>query len=237
MTNTIPSQPRPFVWPTDRLGELPDDALLLMGPDPVAAYKPHTTHTVIGRLAHQVIVVWMPEWANMDLTPGAGDTPPPAPEPERKLRIEVTYDDLVDALDAADYPPTYAGDQIGVDAKRMLECFAERLARRQWVLVPADATIPVDIPVRIEGIPSVSGRRALEMRRPRHAGAWTPQDRVRCYPDGQATFFVPADRFDELIVSDLAARLYDRLAASMPRDGDLSVAAVRAALEAEGVEA
>ena len=154
-------------------------------------------------------------------------------EPARTLRIEVTEDDVDTALIAADYDLSLVtpNGQVRKDAFVMLASFAERLRARQWVDVPAEATIPVGMLHRDECVRQDGTMWAHEDVARVQISPEVRQDRVVC---------VPADRLDDLIYpeppKDLASRLAERLDDSHGFHGPYFADQLRAALAAEGVE-
>ena len=148
-------------------------------------------------------------------------------EPARTLRIEVTDGDALAARDFWLNPkPALVLERL----RTLLEWYAARLRARQWVDVPAEATIPVGMLHRDECVRQDGTMWAHEDVARVQISPEVRQDRVVC---------VPADRLDDLVYpeppKDLAARLADRLP-EWTGDTDEIADALRAAIAAEGVE-
>ena len=145
----------------------------------------------------------------------------------RTLRIEVTD---ADALAARDFWLNPKPALVLERLRTLLEWYAARLRARQWVDVPAEATIPVGMLHRDECVRQDGTMWAHEDVARVQISPEVRQDRVVC---------VPADRLDDLVYpeppKDLAARLADRLP-EWTGDTDEIADALRAALAAEGVE-
>ena len=148
-------------------------------------------------------------------------------EISRTLRIEVTD---ADALAARDFWLNPKPALVLERLRTLLEWYAARLRARQWVEVPAEATIPVGMLHRDECVRQDGTMWAHEDVARVQISPEVRQDRVVC---------VPADRLDDLIYpeppKDLAARLADRLP-EWTGDTEEIADALRAALAAEGVE-
>lgn len=147
-------------------------------------------------------------------------------EPARTLRIEVTDGDALAARDSWLNPkPALVLERL----RTLLEWYAARLRARQWVDVPAEATIPVGMLHRDECVRQDGTMWAHEDVARVQISPEVRQDRVVC---------VPADRLDDLIYPepprDLAERLAERIYA--PGCSPELVGELRAALDAEGVE-
>ena len=130
-----------------------------------------------------------------------------AAEPARTLHITVTDADGRAAGEA--FGLSYAVHHVKM--RRALECFAGRLAERQWVKVPADATIPPGIRIRTEGVRVDGTRWAHEDIYPETP--FPPKARYR-----DRTFLISADRLGDLIYP-VAADLHPVAAFIITGDG------------------